>query len=141
MLKNETLNCYVESQTEKTKPGYVTVKALESGVTCALSGLHGQDYRIHELQHVYFARSEGTHILEFKNNYGNKLRYLVESGRGYYIVNSGKVVEMERNRELNPYVNEKDTDIIEREARIHYDFQEKRRNMLRTSNSSFGSKN
>ena len=58
---------------------------------------------------------------------------MVESGKGYYIVNSEKVVDMERNRELSLYVNNKDVDTIEMEARVHNDFAKKRSDMLRTS--------
>ena len=133
MLRNETLKNYVETQTERTKPGYVMVKALESGVVCALSGLNGENYRIHELQHVYFTRSEGNHILEFRNNSNKKMRYMVESGRGYYIVNSEKLVDMERNRELSVYYNEKDEGTIEMERRNHEEFVLKRSDLLRTS--------
>ena len=71
MLKNNTLNKYVETQTEKINPGYIMIKALESGVECALSGLNGANYWINELQHIYFERPNGDYILEFKNIFLN----------------------------------------------------------------------
>lgn len=134
-LINETTNSYVESQTERNKPGYIMIKALESGVECALSGLNGANYRIHELQHVYFTRSEGYHILQFRNNLGKRLRFRVQSGRGYFIVNSERCVEMESNKDLPVYENKEDMNMIELEAKVHNDFINQRNDLLKTISS------
>ena len=122
-LWNETLGSYNESQTERTKPGYVMIKALESGIECAVSGLNGANYNIHEFQHVYFARSEGDHILRFLNNSNKIMRYQVKSGRGYFVINSEKCVDMETNRELPLFLGQ---DVIEMEAKHHFNFIKER---------------
>jgi len=140
MLRNEDTNSYVESQTEKIKPNYIMIKALESGVNCAISGLHGQNYRIHELQHVYFARARGEHILHFRNNSSNKLlRFLVQTGRGYFIVDSSKCIDMETNMDLPLYENEDDENVIEYEAKVYNDFikRNKEKEMLQLITTTY----
>lgn len=125
MLKNESINHYVESQTEKVKPGYITVKALESSTECAISGLNGAYYKIDEYQHVYFNRKDGNYILQFNDR--NKVnRYIVKSGKGYFIVNSKKLIEMENDVEVREYENKDDLNLIEQEAEAHSNFIKRR---------------
>jgi hypothetical protein len=125
VLYNETTRQYVQTQTESLKPGYIMIKALESGVECALSGLNGAYYRINELQHVYFTRAEGDYILQFRNNKNEVQRYLLKSGRGYFIVNSSGVVDMETNQQVPLYINVTNEDVIANEARLSREFSQR----------------
>jgi hypothetical protein len=128
LLKDITLNKYVECQTEKIKPGYIMIKALESGVECAVSGLNGAKYWINDFQHVYFERPDGSYILEFRNSLNKILRFSVKSGRGYFIINSSRCIEMETNLDLPLYENKDNEKLIENEERFYNEFINNRSN-------------
>ena len=128
MMRNDHTNEYVESQTEKTKPGYITVKALESPTECAISGLNGAYYKLDELQHVYFTRNEGNYVLQFRDR-NRLLRFIVKSGKGYFIVNSNRLVEMESNFDVKEYDNRDDLNLIEMEALKHNEFIQRKRDI------------
>lgn len=128
MLRNLSNDTYVESQTEKIKPGYIVIKSLESETECAISGLNGQYYKINDFQHVYFSRNEGKYILQLRNKDSKKpLRFLVQSGRGYFVVNNQRVLDMVSNMDLIQYQNEDNLNMIEMEAETHREFIKQRK--------------
>ncbi len=126
VLWNETLNQNTVSQNQQTNPGYITIKALDSSIECAISGFNGAYYRVNELQFVNFARQEGQYILRMYDNNRNIRRFKVNSGKGYYVINSEKCIDMDTNSYLPLYDGE---DEIEREAK-NYEIYDRERNLL-----------
>ena len=129
ILWNENLNKFSESQNQITKSEYITIKALESPIECAISGLNGAFYKVHEMQDVIFARKEGEYILKFLNSEKQVRKFKVCSGRGYFIINSEKCIDMESNSVLPLFEGEDD---IEIEANNHETLLKKRELMLKS---------
>lgn len=100
---------------------------MESNIECALSGLNGAYYNIHALQFVNFARPEGQFILRFFDSKKNLRRFKVNSGRGYYVINSEKCIDMETNTVL---MNYEGNDGIDEEAKSYEVYNKQRAALL-----------
>ena len=127
-LWNENLKKYYEKKNNKISGDYISVRALNNSIDCAISGLNGVYYKIDEMQHVNFARPEGDYILKFKDINNIFRQYKVRSGREYYVVNSESCIDTENNLVLPQF---KGDDEIEKEAQSHKLLLKEREKMLK----------
>lgn len=92
-----------EDDLNLSTPGFIVVKAFKSNVNVNLTGGANHTYNINPLQFVRFNRAEGTHVLKFFDSKGSERRYLLNTGRSYYIYNSGTCIDKDSNVVLPLY--------------------------------------
>jgi hypothetical protein len=92
-----------EDDLNLSSPGYVIVKAFECNVNVTLTGGNDQTFTINKNEYVRFSRKVGNYVLKFTDLKGLEKKYLVSTGRSYYIYNFGSVIDKDSNIVLPLY--------------------------------------
>lgn len=108
-----------EDDLNLSTPGFVIVKAFRCNVTVSLSGGNNNTFTINQNQFVRFNRREGNHVLKFNDLAGNEKKYLVTTGRSYYIYNSGSCIDKDSNVVLPLYSEDKESSVVYDDEKIN----------------------
>lgn len=95
-----------EDDLNLSTPGYVIVKAFKCNVKVSLSGGDNGLYDITQNQYVRFSRKAGNYVLRFIDLQGAEKKYLLTTGRSYYVYNSGSCIDKDSNVVLPLYSGE-----------------------------------
>jgi hypothetical protein len=112
--------------TKKSREGYIIITAFGKDASVFLKGLIEEEILIRENFYQIFSRPKGNFIIEIIAFNVNR-KYLITSGRSYYVLNSTILIDKDLNIVLPLFTEEKDNNvfygdmIINKEIRNNYD--------------------